>query len=202
MTIETKIGIVHFESHITFDRIQDLIFSYEFASDEHYNSIFTTRGNLEHILEHDGHVALALLDNKTIIGYAALGYPMPKERWAGIGRKIVIELKAVEVLPEYRSQGVARHLVSLLLSDTKIEQKIIYLTSYIWIWDLDCTGLNAQSYKSMLIKLYERFEFKEYFTNEPNVCLKPENIFMVRVGKHVLQKHQEVFKWLRFGLRV
>ncbi len=200
MFIETNLGIVRFQSHLTFNRIQDLVFSSEFTSDAQYRSIFTKKENLENILEHGGHIALAILNNKTIVGYAALSYPGSKERWAGIRGKIVTELKAVEVLPEFRNRRIACHLLSFLFSDTEIEQKIIYLTSYIWIWDFNHTGFNAQTYRSMLIKFYKGFGFKEYFTNEPNICLKPENIFMVRVGKKVLQKNKKAFNWLRYGL--
>jgi acetoin utilization protein AcuA len=40
----------------------------------------------------------------------------------------------------------------------------------------------------------------EYQTNEPNICLKPENVFMGRVGKNVAAEVQNDFKWLRFGM--
>lgn len=38
-------------------------------------------------------------------------------------------------------------------------------------------------------------------TNEPNICLKPENIFMVRTGHNVPQKIKDDFKLLRFGIQ-
>jgi acetoin utilization protein AcuA len=41
----------------------------------------------------------------------------------------------------------------------------------------------------------------EYQTNEPNICLKPENVFMGRIGKKVSLEGQNDFKWLRFGMR-
>jgi acetoin utilization protein AcuA len=52
----------------------------------------------------------------------------------------------------------------------------------------------------MLIHLYETFGFQEYQTNEPNICLKPENFFMGRIGKHVSQEMRIKFKWLRFDI--
>ena len=52
----------------------------------------------------------------------------------------------------------------------------------------------------MLIKLFEPHGFKEYQTNEPNVCLKSENLFMCRVGNNIRQVILDRFKWLRFGL--
>jgi len=52
----------------------------------------------------------------------------------------------------------------------------------------------------MLVRLFESHGFKEYRTNEPNVCLKPENLFMCRIGKNTNQVILDRFKWLRFGL--
>jgi len=198
--IETKKGSISIESKLTFDRIQDLVFASDFKSHAQYKSIYTKRGTLEFFVKNGGSVALAILDNKTIIGFAVLDDPDPKERWAGLGERIMMELKAVEVLREYRNQSIARHLLFNLLSDPRLEQKIVYLTAYSWTWDLDYSGLDIQSYKKMLKSLYARFRFIEYLTNEPNICLKPENFFMARIGKNVPQKLQEDFQWLRFGL--
>ena len=119
-----------------------------------------------------------------------------------MGDNIVVELKAVELLRKLRNHGISRHLLAPLLSDPKLEQKIIYLTGYSWTWDLDYSGLSVQSYRNILINLYAGFGLIEYLTNEPNICLKPENIFMVRLGKKVSEKNREDFKWLRFGLSV
>jgi len=199
-SIKTKMGIIHIENNLTLERIQDLIFDSDFTSHTLYRSIFTRKATLERIVGRGGSITLALLDHKTIVGFAALDYPDTKERWSGIGDNIVMELKAVEILRGLRNNGIARHLLSHLLSDPALEEKIIYLTAYSWTWDLDYSGLSIQSYRDILINLYAGFGFIEFTTNEPNICLKPENVFLVRIGKNVLQKHQENFKWLRFGL--
>ncbi|MFA5903191.1 MAG: hypothetical protein WC836_04605, partial [Desulfobacula sp.] len=57
-----------------------------------------------------------------------------------------------------------------------------------------------QSYRDMLISLYSPFGFTVLKTNEPNICLKSENIFMVRIGRKVPRKIQDDFKLLRFGI--
>jgi len=193
-------GLVHIETNVTLDHIQELIFASEFKSQALYRSIFTKKATLERILGRGGSITLAVLENKTIAGFAALDYPDANERWSGMGDNIIMELKAVELLQKLRNQGISRHLLSPFFSDPKLEQKIIYLTSYSWIWDLDYSGLSVESYRNILINLYAGFGFIEYPTNEPNICLKPENIFMARIGKKVLGKNREDFKWLRFGL--
>ena len=200
--IKTKKDRVHIEANPTPDRFQSLIFPSGFTKYDRYTSIYTRKEELTHFVEKNGRVALALLDNQVIIGFAVLDYPEETERWARLGGKIVMALKAVEVLREERNCGIARKLLFPLFSDVGLEEKIVYLTAYSWTWDLEYSGLSLWGYRNMLIALYSGFGFIESGTNELNICLKPENIFMVRKGKNVVQKIQEKFKWLRFGVSI
>lgn len=193
-------GLVNFEANLRVDCLQNLKFASGFTRYAHYTSIFTRKAALERIMGREGRICLALLDHKTIIGFAALDYPASEDRWAGLNDKIMMELKAVEVLRELRNNGIAHHLLGHLLSCQGVEEKIIYLTAYSWTWDLDFSGLSIQSYRDSLMKLYTGFGFLEVPTNEPNICLKHENIFMARVGKKISQKDRERFKWMRFGI--
>jgi acetoin utilization protein AcuA len=186
----------------TQDHLENLTLSAEFETGLRSRSIFTRKETLDRILGHGGKLSLAVADKGTIIGFSSLDYPDPAERWAGIGQSIVMELCAVEVLPAFRNQGIATRLLSLLFTCPELEHKIIYLVSYRWIWDLSRTGLSADSYREMLIRLYLRYGFEQAATNEPNVCLESGNIFMVRMGKHVSEQNREAFKWLRFGLKM
>jgi acetoin utilization protein AcuA len=88
----------------------------------------------------------------------------------------------------------------MMLAHPRIEDKIVYLVGYSWTWDLDGTEKTAPQYRRILIKLFEPHGFQEFRTNEPNVCLKPENLFMCRIGKNIPKKILDRFKWLRFGL--
>ena len=90
--------------------------------------------------------------------------------------------------------------MKMMLAYPGIEEKIIYMVGYSWTWDLKGTKLSGQGYRRMLVRLFERFGFKEYETNEPNVSLRPENILMCRMGQNVSQTIKDRFKWLRFGL--
>ena len=101
---------------------------------------------------------------------------------------------------DWRSTGISKALIRLLLDHPLIEDKIVYLVGYAWTWDLDGTGKSAQQYRYMLIKLFEPFGFVEYQTNEPNICLKPENVFMGRIGNKISEKTRQEFKWLCFGI--
>jgi acetoin utilization protein AcuA len=74
------------------------------------------------------------------------------------------------------------------------------MVGYSWTWDLEGTRKTAQQYRAMLIRLFGQQGFQEYQTNDPNICLKPENVFMARIGKNISQTIKDRFKWLRFGL--
>jgi acetoin utilization protein AcuA len=112
----------------------------------------------------------------------------------------MIEIKAVEVCRSLRSARIASGMVEMMLSYPQIEDKIAYMVGYSWTWDLDGTNKSALEYRHMLVRLFEPHGFKEFQTNEPNICLKPENLFMCRMGKNISQLTRDRFKWLRFGL--
>ena len=87
---------------------------------------------------------------------------------------VVMEVSVIEVSREWRSVGLAGKLLSLLMDHPRIEDRIIYMVGYSWTWDLDGLGRTAMEYRNILVKLFERFQFKPYVTNEANVCLRPE----------------------------
>lgn len=142
---------------------------------------------------------MALGENDAIVGFAVLGYPDPEERWSSMSG-LLMEVKALEVARDWRHMELGSKILEMLLQHPELEDKIIYMVGYSWTWDLDGSSQTAQQYRQMLIRLFEKFDFVEYQTNEPNICLKPENIFMGRVGENVGQEDQKRFKWLRFGM--
>jgi len=197
-SIETQKGNVSIQLNRNPGVFKDLAFPFETCHSTAYRLTHCTKQSLQSIIERGWSVSLALLEHKIIVGFAVLDFPDKNERWALLDPKIVMELKAVEVLREFRNQGIARQLLAHLFSDAFIEEKIIYLTGYSWTWDLP--GFTVQSYRDMLISLYTPFGFLEFQTNEPNICLKPENMFMVRMGKKISKKVRDDFKLLRFGV--
>jgi len=175
-------------------------FNSQFGTHAHYRSLYTHRESLEkHAEKHGGNVTLALGENDAIVGFAVLGYPDPEERWSSMSG-LLMEVKALEVARDWRHMELGSKILEMLLQHPELEDKIIYMVGYSWTWDLDGSSQTAQQYRQMLIRLFEKFDFVEYQTNEPNICLKPENIFMGRVGENVGQEDQKRFKWLRFGM--
>jgi acetoin utilization protein AcuA len=112
----------------------------------------------------------------------------------------MMEVRAIEVVRQRRSAGIAAGMLAAMLADPRSDDKIVYMVGYSWTWDLRGTGLTAVQYRRMLVNLFKPHDFEEYQTNEPNICLRPENLFLCRIGKNITRVILDRFKWLRFGL--
>jgi acetoin utilization protein AcuA len=199
--VSTTLGELRIRSFCTPDEIRQLSFDHQFGTHAHYRSLYTKRESLERKAEQpDTSVVLAIADSKRIVGFGVLAYPDSEERWAQLEPKLMMEVNAIEVSREWRSKKVARGIVQMMNVHPKIEDKVAYIVGYSWTWDLDGNRMTAQQYRQMMARLFEPFGFEEYQTNEPNICLKPENIFMARIGENVSKELQNQFKWLRFGM--
>lgn len=199
--LTTPKGEVHVRSFCSPAEIRKCTFDHQFAIHAQYKSLYTSRELLVTSAEQpNANVVLALAEENHIIGYAVLAYPDLGERWADLGPEIMVEVTAIEVSRSWRSFRIAPGLLKMAICHPQVEEKIVYMVGYSWTWDLKGTRKTAQQYRQMLIKLFEPHGFKEYQTNEPNVCLKPENLFMCRVGNNIRQVILYRFKWLRFGL--
>ncbi len=199
--VSTSLGELRIRSFCTPDEIRQFSFDHQFGTHAHYRSLYTKRESLERKAEQpDTSVVLAIADSKRIVGFGVLAYPDPEERWAQLEPKLMMEVNAIEVSREWRSKKVARGIVQMMNVHPKIEDKVAYFVGYSWTWDLDGNRMTAQQYRQMMAHLFEPFGFEEYQTNEPNICLKSENIFMARIGENVSKELQNQFKWLRFGM--
>jgi acetoin utilization protein AcuA len=194
-------GDVQIRSFCSPAEIRQWAFNPEFRAYTNYRSLYTERESLAtEARQPDANIVLALVGGQEIIGFGVLNYPGPQERWIDLGPGLMMELKAIEVCRSRRSARVASEILALLLDHPLIEEKIAYLVGYSWTWDLEGTGKTVEQYRRMLINLFGSRGFQEYRTNEANICLRPENFFMCRVGKNISQAILNRFKWLRFGL--
>lgn len=197
----TPQGDIRIHSFCSPEQIRQYTFDNQFQNHQPYKSLYTRRQSLEeHARCSDANVVLAVAQPENIIGFGVLAYPEPDERWAELGPKIMMEIKAIEVCRTWRSVGIAPRIMKMIIAHPQIEDKIIYLVGYSWTWDLAGTDMNARQYREKLVDLFQSHGFQEYETNEPNVCLKPENFLMCRIGKNISQMIKDRFKWLRFGL--
>jgi acetoin utilization protein AcuA len=148
----------------------------------------------------DVNVTLAIGPNRRIIGLGIMEYPLPEERWNEVGERVMMEVAALEVSIHWRSLGLSNHILRLLVNHPLSDERIFYMVGYSWTWDIDGKRLSAMEYRDMLINIFSREGFRIFQTNEPNVMLRPENLFMARVGGNISEKVQKRFKWVRFGM--
>jgi len=201
ITLRTPKGSVTIRSRCRPQQIRTFVFDKQFGTHAHYKSLYTRRESLErNAALPDADVTLAVTDHNHIVGFGVLAYPEPDERWTKLGPRLMMEVKAIEVSRSWRSAGVATGIIQTMMGQSMVENKIIYMVGYSWTWDLDGAGQSAQSYRRMLIRLFEPYGFQEYQTNEPNICLKPENIMLARIGGRVTRQQRDDFKWLRFNV--
>ena len=180
--------------------IRHYSFDGQFGRHAQFKSLYTKKESLErHSSADKANVTLAL-EGENIIGFGVLGRPDEGDRWLEIEGGLMMEVKAIEVCRRFRSCGIAAKILDLLMHSPDVDDLIVYMVGYSWTWDLDGTGKSALEYRNILIRLFGSFGFQELQTNEPNISLKPENLFMARIGPLVSAEDQKKFKWLRFGV--
>ncbi|MEH7400348.1 GNAT family N-acetyltransferase [Gottfriedia acidiceleris] len=136
--------------------------------------------------------------NQTIVGYVTYLYPDPLERWSKTTLENLIELGAIEVIPEFRGFSVAKNMLILSMLDDAMEDYIIITTEYYWHWDLKGTGLNVWEYRKMMEKMMNAGGLIQFATDDPEICSHPANCLMVRMGKRVTTEEIQAFDALRF----
>ena len=140
----------------------------------HYSSIIQKAATFQKVVKgKDGKVALAVVNDEVIVGYVACGYPEVGERWGKLG-DLMYEMGAIEVSRNFRQLGIAREMIETVLAEDFFEDKIAYISSFSWHWDLDGAGLTIARYRNMMARLMEAYGFLEHYTNEPNVAIKKE----------------------------
>jgi acetoin utilization protein AcuA len=135
---------------------------------------------------------------QTIVGYVTYLYPDPLERWSEGKMENLIELGAIEVIPEFRGCSVGKNLLIVSMMDEAMEDYITITTEYYWHWDLKGTGLNVWEYRKVMEKMMNAGGLEWYATDDPEICSHPANCLMVKVGKRVDAESLQRFDRLRF----
>ena len=107
-------------------------------------------------------------------------------------------ISVIEVGRPWRSLGISKKILRALVDHPLKEERIFYMVGYSWTWDLE--GISAMDYRNRLISLFFQQGFKTYQTNEPNVKMRPENLFMARIGANISEDIIKQFKMVRFNL--
>ncbi|MBW1995311.1 MAG: hypothetical protein JRI77_12830, partial [Deltaproteobacteria bacterium] len=121
----THKGDILIRALCTAEDIRTYTFDTQFGIYAQYKSLYTKRESLERKAAEPGaNVVLATINPGHIIGFGVLAYPDEDERWAKLGPGIMMEVQALEVCRSWRSAGVAKGILKMLLSHPKIEDKI------------------------------------------------------------------------------
>jgi acetoin utilization protein AcuA len=145
----------------------------------------------------EGRIIIAR-NKDTIVGYVTFLYPDPLERWSEIEMENLIELGAIEVIPQFRGAKVGKNLLMVSMMDDEMDDFIIITTEYYWHWDLKGTGLNVWDYRKVMEKMMNAGGLVYYATDDPEICSHPANCLMARIGKRVPHESVQKFDRLRF----
>ncbi|MCM3596554.1 GNAT family N-acetyltransferase [Metabacillus idriensis] len=148
----------------------------------------------------EGRIIIAR-NRHTIVGYVTYLYPDPLERWSEGKMENLIELGAIEVIPEYRGYSVGKTLLRVSMMDDAMEDYITITTEYYWHWDLKGTGLNVWEYRKVMEKMMNAGGLEWYATDEPEISSHPANCLMAKIGNRVNQDSIQQFDQLRFKNR-
>jgi len=148
----------------------------------------------------EGRIIVARYLNQ-VVGYVTYVYPDPLERWSEGNIENLIELGAIEVVPEFRSGGVGKALLTVSMMDDAMEDYIILTTEYYWHWDLKRTKLNVWEYRGIMEKMMNAGGLEYYATDDPEVSSHPANCLMARIGKRIEPETVQLFDNLRFKNR-
>ncbi|MGP1909059.1 GNAT family N-acetyltransferase [Metabacillus sp. JX24] len=148
----------------------------------------------------EGRIIIAR-NRHTIVGYVTYLYPDPLERWSEGKMENLIELGAIEVIPEFRGFSVGKNLLRVSMMDDAMEDYITITTEYYWHWDLKGTGLNVWEYRKVMEKMMNAGGLEWYATDEPEISSHPANCLMAKIGKRVDQDSVQQFDQLRFKNR-
>lgn len=165
-----------------------------------YRSLLTSQQSLrEAAAEAAAHLCLALAEDERIVGFCLQRPPRPGERWAELRPPLMQEVMG-EVARGWRGLGLIEALLAKVVLRPANEERILYIMGYSWHWDLDHSRKSLQQYRDTIIHLLAPLGFRQFPTNEPNICLRSENLFMARVGSQVPRRTIKAFHNLLFGM--
>lgn len=148
----------------------------------------------------EGRIIIAR-NKDTVIGYVTYVYPDPLERWSEGNMERLLELGAIEVIPDYRNFKVGKTLLKVSMMDDAMEDYIIITTEYYWHWDLKGTKLSVWDYRKVMEKMMNAGGLEYMATDDPEISSHPANCLMVRIGKRIDLDIVQQFDRLRFKNR-
>lgn len=191
----TEQGTIIIEGPLSSDKLKDYHFHADLIAFRPAEQQFTAVLEIADLPE--GRMIIARMED-TIIGYVTYLYPDPLERWSEIKIDNLIVLGAIEVIPDFRGEGIASSLLQLSMFDDFMENYIIISTEYYWHWDLKGTNLSMWDYRKVMEKMMAAGGLTPTRTDDPEITSHPANCLVVRIGENVDEDSIEKFDKLRF----
>ena len=199
-TIDTPKGPVEIRPYVDREELAGLELDPGIGRFSRYRSILSGRQGLSEMAELSGaNLCLAVHEGRSIVGYCVRRPPEADERWAQMDPPILHELFG-ENARGWRNYGLMRPMLKTVVLEPENDARILYIVGYSWHWDLDETKKTLDQYRDTIISLLAPLGFKQYPTNEPNVSLRSENLFMARIGEQVEISVKKRFTNLLFGI--
>lgn len=162
-----------------------------------YRTAGKTREVLNLICENPCDMVSGAVFERTLVGYVTIVGPEDDSCWEKLNRMIsekycdnrkavILELGSIEVSTAWRARGIGSSMLAFVFDDTKMEEKIVFTREFSWHWDLKSTGLTSYQYRTMLLRLFRRFGFEYYQTDDAEICYSGESMFLARIGSKVL----------------
>lgn len=196
--VETKHGTVLVEGPVPSEILEQYTFHEDLVSfrpPEQQQHALVEIAKLE-----EGRIII-IRQGTIVVGYVTYLYPDPLERWSEDRIENMIELGAIEVIPQYRGVGAGKKLLEVSFMADEMEDYLVITTEYYWHWDLKGTGLNVWEYRKMMERMMSTTNFEYFATDDPEITSHPANCLMARIGKRVPAETMERFDALRFRNR-
>ena len=145
-----------------------------------------------------GRVTIAHSDEHKIVGYVTITPPDADTRWGRDHIDGLLELGGIEVGRAWRGLGLSDALMKATFTGGALDKSIVIATGYRWCWDVEPTGLTVREYRDMLHRVFQRYGFQFFETDEPNIAWYPDNALVARIGPRVSSQLQALFKGLLF----
>ena len=146
----------------------------------------------------NGWVTIGHSAERAIIGYVTVSVPDADTRWGRDHIDGLLELGGIEVGRAWRGLKLSDQLMKATFGEAAFDRQIVIATGYRWCWDVESSGLTVREYRDVLHRVFYRYGFRFYETDEPNIAWYPDNALVARVGPRAPQTLLSQFEGLLF----
>jgi acetoin utilization protein AcuA len=145
-----------------------------------------------------GRLTIAYSAERKIVGYVTVTAPDADTRWGRDHIEGLMELGGIEVGREWRGLGLSDAIMRETFTGPMFDKLIVIATGYRWCWDVESAGMTIREYRDMLHRVFQRYGFQFFETDEPNIAWYPDNALVARIGPRAPAQLQAQFKALLF----